>query len=270
LGETEMAGNLQIRGIKFNLQEVHMIITHVKDMNVKEVKVGQKSTLNCFSYKDKKPFVGSKPMEDGSPRYCPENATERAMNEFCNPCRNHIVIAGIYCKPDGQPVLKKDEEGNAKPVFIFIRGKGTKYSNVSNFLNEMYQMDLDPIFEPVTEKSKEFEKQVVNNKRFVVKITIGEVGSNYGPKKVFVLEPGQQLDKKTTLDILSVAKKTLPKFNDKFDWSKKAKKSDSDSGMLKMESGKSSKPEGNMGTKNEKKEEPESEGFSFDDINFNV
>lgn len=261
-GETEIAGNLQIRGIQYNLQEVNMIITHVKDMNVKNVKISGKDAIGCFSYKDSKPFKGSKPMDDGSPRYCPENATERSLNEFCAPCRNHIIIAGIYCKPDGSPVLKKDEDGKPSPIFIFIRGKGTKYGNVSNYLNDCYQMDLDPFFEPVTEKSKEFEKQVVNNKRFVTKITIGEASSNYGPKKVFVLEAGKKLDKKVTKDILSVAQKTLPKFNEKFDWSKGAKTKQTDSGLMTVDE--------KTNQKSEEVEEPESDSFSFEDIKFNV
>lgn len=269
MGIDEQAGNLQIRGIKFNLQEAHMIIAHTKDVNVKEEtqKGGKRSSIRCFSYKEgAPPHFGTTTLEDGSPRRCPPNAAERATVPFCEPCRNHLLVAGIYCQPDGKPIM--DENG--KPIFIFIRGKGMKYKNVSDYLSEMYKLDLDPMFTPQTDQSREFEKAVVNNKRFVTKITVGETGSQYGPKKVFILEKGQELSKDFTKDILQVSKKTLKKFNDKFDWSKSAAAKTQTTGYAK--------PEGVLNVddpkpqtetkKSEPPKEPDSKPFSFDDVSF--
>lgn len=262
----EESGKFQVRGVEYNLDKVHMIITHTKEIAVKDVQRDNKTVTECFSYKEgQPPFYGTTRLENGQNRMCPANATERATNNFCNACRSQIIVSGLYCNEDGSPILVEN-----KPVFVFIRGKGMKYSNVSAYLNDMFKMDeteIEPLFKPVTEESQKFEKMVVNNKRFVTVITKGTAQSNFGEKTVFVLKPGTKLPDQTVIDILKVTKKTKEKFSDKFDWSK---------GAQTQASG-YTQPEGVLSVdgdtpdeqpQQEAPEAPESKPFSFDDVNF--
>lgn len=214
----ELAGKLQVRGVEYNLDSVHMIITNVKDILAKVKSTATRESIECFSYKSgQAPWHGTSKLENGSLRQCGQTSAERAANSFCSACRSQILVSGIYCDENGNPILDKEN----KPTFVFLRGKGMKYSNISTYLGEMYKLELDPIFTPETEESKKFEKAVVNNKRFVTKITVGEASSNFGMKKVFELEKTVELPKETVLNVLKIAKKTIEKFNEKFDWSKR-------------------------------------------------
>ena len=215
----ELAGKIQIRGFEYNQEEVNMIITNVKDILVKAKILPKGESLECSSFKQgQPPWFGSSKLPTGAFRECGLTSAERAANEYCSACRAQILVSGIYCDDKGNPILDKEN----KPVFIFIRGKGMKYSNVSTYLGELYKMDLDPIFTPVTDESTKFEKAVVNNKRFVTKLTVGTLPSQYGPKAVFELQNTTELVKETVMNILKISKKTISKFNEKFDWSKKA------------------------------------------------
>lgn len=272
---TERAGQLQVRGVEYNLDEVNMIITHTKEVLVKEISRNNRMSLDCFSFKEgSPPWYGTKKMPDSSPRQCPMNSEQRAAVEFCNPCRSQIILAGIYCNADGSPILKEDEEGNKKPQFVFIRGKGVKYNNVSTYLSECFQMEYPPIFNPVTEESTKFEKSVVNNKRHVTRITMGTAPSAHGEKDVFVLSKGQELDPKTVYQILQVTKKTLDKFNEKFDWSKGAGAAASSYAPQEQEDGvipfSDEKNQEEKPPKEEKAPEPKPQqnNFSFEDVNF--
>jgi len=207
----ELAGKLQVRGAQYNLDEVHMIITNVKEILVKVVTVQGKESVQCFSYKSGDPWKGT------SGRVCGITAVERASNDFCNLCKSQIVVSGIFCEKSGKPILNND----GKPMFLFIRARGMKYSNVADYLNEMYKKELTPIFEPITEESKKFEKSVVNNKRFVTNISIGEASSSFGISKVFVLTMGEELPKEVVLKVLKISKASVDNFNEKFDWSKR-------------------------------------------------
>jgi len=271
---TEEAGKLQVRGVQYNLDAVYMIITHTKEIlcNVKNEK--GKETIQCFSFKDGgPPWYGTNRLGDGSARQCPQTSAERALSDFCAPCRAQILVAGIYCKPDGTPILTEEN----KPIFVFIRGKGMRYSNVSNYLSDCYQDEFPALFTPETEESKEFEKRVVNNKRCVTKITKGEEQSSFGSMvNVFEIEKGTQLPNDSVMSILKLSKQTVEKFNDKFDWSK---------GKEAVGYGKKA-PEGVMTIEDSAKTPDESappqetdndspsgdaasgKTFSFDDINF--
>ncbi len=209
----EIAGKLQIRGVEYNLETVNIIVTHIKKILVKTVKAGGQDRVGCFSFKKtpKPPWFGFENKQCGS------NSAERASSDFCKPCREQIVVAGVYCDDTGNPVLKEE-----KPIFVFLRGKGTKYANVSAYLGEMFRMDLDPIFEPVTEASKSFEKAAVNNKRFITKIQKGIADSAHGPKDVFTFEAAGKLPNEAVMNVLRIAKQTQDKFNEKIDWSKTA------------------------------------------------
>ncbi len=218
LNIVEELGKLQVRGVEYNMDEVHMVITHTKDLLAKIKSSGGRDNIECFSYKEgQPPWYGTSRTPDGKQRICPITSAERAANPFCSECKTQILVAGIYCNENGNPILTEDK----KPIFIFIRGKGMRFSNVSDYLNDRYQEDLTPIFEPVTEQSKDFEKRVVNNKRFVTKITKGERESSFGNTVfIFNLSKGIEIPKEAVLKILKLSKETLSKFNDKFDWSK--------------------------------------------------
>ena len=161
-----------------------------------------------------------------------------------------------------------------KPIFVFIRGKGTKYSNVSDYLGNLYNEELSPIFEPPTEQSKEFEKSVVNNKRFVTNIAKGEASSRYGMKNVFVLNKGMELQKDNVLQILQLSKKTLDKFNEKFDWSTGRAAATAGQpqaeGVLGFGEDKAADEATESGEEPKKVEEtpPGDKTFSFDDMEF--
>ena len=273
IGTEELAGKFQIRGVEYNLDEVNMIITHTKDVLARESQSGGRTNVECFSFKPgPPPWYGTTRLQSGDPRQCPQTSAERAVNDYCNPCRAQIVVAGVYCRPDGSPVLSEEN----KPIFIFIRGKGMKYSNVSNYLGDLYKMDLAPIFEPVTDQSQQFEKAVVNNKRFVTNITKGQAQSNYGMKDVFNLKTGAELPKEVVLKILDASKKTLEKFNDKFDWSKRAAVStgygqdEKDEKVLTLDGDTTPVETSSESSTEEPKqsEEKPKQVFSFDDVNF--
>ena len=276
----ELAGKFQIRGVQYNLDEVNMIITHTKEILAKVVTQNRRDNIECFSFKPgAPPWYGTTKLPDQSPRPCPQTSAERAVNDFCNLCKSQILVAGIYCNPDGSPVLTDEK----KPIFIFIRGKGMKYKGVSDYLGDMYKMELSPIFEPQTEESMRFEKQVVNNKRFVTNITKGQESSNYGMKDVFVLKTGAELPKDAVMKILEVSKNTLEKFNEKFDWSKRAsaaatgygqpQEQTPPEGVLTMDTNPAEteqpQQEAQDPAQEEKKEEKPAQVFSFDDVNFN-
>ena len=274
----EESGKFQIRGVQYNLNEVNMVITHTKEILAKIESEKGKDNIKCFSFKEgAPPWKGTTKLESGEQRICPQTSAERAVNDFCSACRSQILVAGIYCKADGTPILTEEK----KPIFVFIRGKGMRYSNVSDYLGKLYmEEDLKPIFEPVTDQSKAFEKAVVNNKRFVTNITGDVEQSSYGNQvNIFVLERGTPLDVKTVKSVLNLSKQTLSHFNEKFDWSKRKT-----SGY-----GTAPKPEGVLPvdvpttqteetkavetkteeTKTEETKAVDSEqSFSFDDINF--
>jgi len=255
----EMPGKLQIRGVEYNLNEVYFIITHTKDILAKIVEQNRQSKIECFSYKDgTPPWYGTTKLPDGAPRPCPLNSNERSLNQFCSPCRSQIIVAGIRCTAEGQPVSV-----DGKPVFIFLRGKGMKYSNISNYLADLYKMDLPPIFIPQTDESRLFEKQVVNHKRFVTKIKVGTSQSRFGDKTVFVLETGIKIPDETVKGLLNIAKKTKDKFKEKFDWSANREASTyapSSGNIMKVDD-----PPAESQT--DPGQAPASKPFSFDDIN---
>ena len=265
----EITGNLQIRGVEYNKQEINMVIVHVKQILAKiEREATGRETTKCFSYQQgPPPWFGTYKGHQ-----CGMNSAERAADEWCKDCRAQLIVAGIYCDDAGNAILNEDK----KPIFVFLRAKGMKFSPVADYLNDMSKKELDPFFTPPTEESLKFEKGVVNNKRFVTKVSIGEVGSNYGPKKVFNLSEGQIIPKENVLEILKIAKKTLDKFNDKFDWSKKESGTPQQAAQPQQqaESGLQEIPDiGNTQSKSTTSPPPETEQtsgktFSFKDLEF--
>ncbi len=262
----EKIEKFQVRGVEYNLDQVHMIITHTKEVLAKIQDERGRDTIKCFSFKEgQPPWYGTSKLSDESQRSCPLTSAERASVDFCNPCRAQLLVAGIYCNEKGNPILTEEK----RPIFVFIRGKGMRYSNVSEYLNNLYNEDLPPIFEPVTDQSKAFEKSVVNNKRFVTNITRGTATSSYQNEvNVFELAKGIEIPKDAILKILKLSKDTVERFNEKFDWSKSRQA---------QTAGYGAKPEGVLSTESETteeaapepaKEESSDKTFSFDDIEF--
>lgn len=272
LNIVEESGKFQVRGVEYNLDEVHLVITHTKDILAKIETEKGRDSIKCFSFREGvAPWCGTTTLADGSLRPCPMTSAERAANDFCSACRMQVLVAGIYCNPEGAPILTDEK----KPVFVFLRGKGMRFKNVSDYLNDLYNEELPPIFKPVTEQSKEFEKQVVNNKRFVTKVTRDVEKSSYGNMvNIFVLEKGPQIPDSAVLKILKLSKETVGQFNEKFDWSKSKKASgygdDSPApaqaeGVLPMD-----EPGEDAVKQPQTTEEKKDDGktFSFDDIEF--
>lgn len=276
IGIVEKPGRLQIRGVDYNLDDVYMIILHVKTVLVKNKQINNQEIVECFSYQDSDPFKGT------SNRICPRNSAERSATEFCKDCRSHIIVAGILCDSNGKP--RKDPEGKA--IFGFLRAKGTKYSPVNNYLNDLYRLDLDPIF-LATKESKEFEKTFVNHKRFVTRITIGSAHTNFGDKSVFELSKLSEtpLKKEQVQSLLKLSKETVEEFHKKFDWSRtmttyvkdteKAASSgltpfDDDSAPAESEKNEEKTTKGKKADKTksveEKVDEAPAEVFNFEDI----
>ncbi|MHA1289756.1 MAG: hypothetical protein ACTSPB_20425 [Candidatus Thorarchaeota archaeon] len=211
-GVQEVAEKLQVRGVEYNLGKAYMIITHVKALLAKiDRDPSGRESVKCFSYQQ-----GDPPWYGTSGVKCGINSAERVVADFCNPCRAQLVVGGLYCDAQGNPVVDKEK----KPTFVFIRGKGMKYSRVADYINNLQSDDFEPIFTPVTDESKRFEKIHVNNKRFVTEIGVATEESNWGPRQVFDLSRGVQLSNETVMNVLRITKKTLDKFNEKFDWSR--------------------------------------------------
>ncbi len=212
LGTIEEAGKFHIRGVQYNMDEVHMIITLTKKVLVKTKTVDKKDKIECFSFQE-----GSLPYKGISETVCGLNANERALNTFCAPCRAQIIVAGILCDSNGSPY--KTPEG--KPVFGFIRGKGMRYSGVSDHLSNLTKLELEPIVQPVTDESRDWEKKHINQSRVVSKLTRDVAQSQYGSSvNVFKFEVGPQLTNEAVEKILEITKKTVDKFKEKFDWSR--------------------------------------------------
>ena len=263
----EKTGNFQVRGVQYNLSEVNMIITHTKEILAKIKSAGGRDTIECFSFKEGgPPWYGTSKLANGESRVCPQTSAERAVNDFCNICRSQILVSGVYCKADGSPILTEEN----KPIFVFIRGKGMRYSNVSDYLGDLYNEEgLTPIFEPVTEQSQAFERAVVNKSRFVTNLTKAIERSSYGNDvNIFVLNRGIELPVNTVKSILQMSKKTIDKFNEKFDWSKSKQAAGyvRPEGVLPVdEEGEKSAEETPVESKPEASDE---KVFSFDDIKF--
>jgi len=209
----EESGKLHVRGVEYNLDELNMIIVLSKKIQTKTERVNNQDRIECFSFQG-----GALPFKGTSGNICGLNKNERSMNPFCEPCKSQIIVCGIYCDAQGSPI--KDNEG--KPIFIFIRGKGMKYMNVSNHLRELYKLDVTSILAPgASDAEIEYEKKNFNQSRVVTKLTRGLEKTSYGGSaNVFVCAMGPQLPDKAAETVINIGQKMVDKFIDKFDWSK--------------------------------------------------
>jgi hypothetical protein len=210
IGVAEQAGKLQVRGVDYNLDEVYGIIIHIQNILVKSVQKQGRESTECFAW-----CSTDAPWKGTSGRPCGRKAVDRAATPFCSDCKSQILMGFIRCNPDGSVYTTPDK----KPVYMFIRGKGVKYSNVSNYIGQLSQMNLDPVFEDRSQKTIDFEKAKVNHKRFVTKITIGSYKSKFGNKSVFEFAIAHDVPKESIVGLLKISKSTVPNFKEKFDWS---------------------------------------------------
>jgi len=118
---------------------------------------------------------------------------------------------------NGTPIKNPNKDNSL--VFVFLKGKGMKYGNVSDYLTELYKAEFQPlILSDPAEKEK--EKKLINNKRVITKITITEqMSQRFGKKKVFKLERSKELPIDTVKKLVHLSIKLVPEFNKKFDWS---------------------------------------------------
>jgi len=209
----EEAGKIHIRGVQYNLDELNMIIILSKKIQVKTSRHNNQDRIDCFSFQS-----GELPYKGTSGNVCGLNKNERAMNPFCEPCKSQIIVCGIYCDATGNPIKDDDQ----KPIFIFIRGKGMKYMNVSNHLRDLYKLEVPSILaDGASDAEKEYEKQHFNQSRVVTKLTRGIEKTQYGgTANVFKCEIGPQLPDKAAETVIGIGQKMIDKFIEKFDWSK--------------------------------------------------
>lgn len=252
IGVIEEVGKLQIRGIQYNLNEVNLIITHVKPVLAKKEKINNKVRMICFSYQNTKPWRG----KEG--RICPTSRDDRDSTPVCQGCRGEIIVSGILSDTNGKPLVN-----DGKPIFVFIRGKGIKSPNVYEYLDKIAKMEIEP---PIFPDNPTLEKMVAKNKRHVTKVTVTTTNSQHGIKTVFGLDTGIRLKDEFVMEVLKIQKKTLQQFNDKFDWSGNMQ-SDSSNDSASDYSSESTQEQSQP--QEQSPSEPQSgENFSFDDVKF--
>ncbi len=208
----EIPGKLQIRGFQYNLNKIYMIITHVKRILVKKEKDNNnKDRVTCFSFMKGKIFKGT------TDNICPSNRKDRDATPSCSGCRGELIVAGILTNEQGIPIMIEDEDrGTNKSVFIFIRGSGVRYGNISTYLDNLSKEDIQP---PIFPDNQILEKMIAQNKRYVTVITTGEEKTKFGMKKVFNLNTGTKITDVMVKKVIDIQRKTLPQFCEKFDWS---------------------------------------------------
>jgi len=205
IGVFEEAGKLHIRGVQYNLNEVYMIITHVKTVLIRKERSNNREKVVCFSYQNTNPWKGR------SNKICPTNREERDSTTECTGCRSEIIISGILCEKNGIPILIDN-----KPIFVFIRGRGIRSPNVYEYLEKLSKMEVNP---PIFPDDPTLEKLVAKNKRHVTIVGMTTTNSKHGIKNVFSFDVGSKLEDSFVKDILRIQKKTISQFNEKFDWS---------------------------------------------------
>jgi hypothetical protein len=218
----EVAGKLQVRGFQYNLDKINMIITHVKRILVKKEKDQNtnRDKVACFSF-----MKGQKVFKGTSGNICPSNRKDRDATPACSGCRGELIVSGILTNEQGIPIMIDDEDtGTKKSVFIFIRGNGLKYNNISTYLDNLSKEDIQP---PIFPDNQTLEKMIAQNKRFVTVITVGEEKTKFGMKKVFELNTGAKIADAMVKKVIDIQKKTLPQFCEKFDWSSRNNQSHS-------------------------------------------
>ena len=206
LREGEEVGKIQIKDVASNLDTFNMVILNVKKVRANMKMIAGKEVCVCFSYMDSEPYKGT------GGRMC-VSSLDRATHPFCSSCRNQLIVIGLYVDEDGRPILSKSGE----PQYVFIRGKGVKYSPISEYLYQVSTNEYEPIFQPVTTETQLFEKQCVNYMRQVTKVSKGVAETSHGLKPTFELTLGKKLPVELVKKLLKKSKELLPLVRLKFD-----------------------------------------------------
>lgn len=135
--------------------------------------------------------------------------------------KTEYIIAGILLNPDTKEVVKhtKDiEDNNIKagdPVLIYFRCKGTKCNCAYEYVKRVNEAakNLNPLSDnPV------FEQSTINPRRFMIRTSITQKESSYGPVDVFDFNIEKELSVELVQKLLNWAQNTYMKdFDDQFD-----------------------------------------------------
>lgn len=208
----EQNGKLQIRGVDYNKDEVHMIITHVKKVriNSKFDLTQQRTVISCGSKLNTNPWVGT------SGRNC-ASRKDRVNIPECAECKHNIVVFGVLCdNKEGRIKIGAD----GKPVFCFFVGKGIKWEDVNTHLTTLAEQEITPIFTLVTDKSIKWEKENLDfSKRVVTVIKVSYKRSRFNNNllQTFSFDTGAKLTTQQIVSLIEVAKKINPKVDEKLD-----------------------------------------------------
>ncbi len=204
IGIVEKSGKIHIRGVEYNLDEVHGIILHTKPVmiNRKKNPMGKEEVV-CFSFKTTPKSTTGK--------ICPVKRSDRDSNPFCNTCRQEMIITYAYTDSNGKLILKDD-----KPIFIFTRSKGMSYMPTSEYLNELSTCtDELEVYDSVDK-----ERKVANLKKYVTKIEVDEVGTEkWGDVSILRLKRDIKVPIDVVKQMVEYQKNSIDDFIKKFDWS---------------------------------------------------
>ena len=214
MGITEEAGKFQVRGAMYNQDEIYCIVLTSKLVNVNKEKINGREKIICFSYRKSDPPVAFDGFQ------CPPS-TEREKFKRCKNCKTHILFVAMMCDKNGKPIVTDDKQ----PIILFVRGSGVKYKNVSDYLYKLATMDMEPFFPDSTPEKIEFEKNNINQMRVVTKITKGTTDTIHGTKTIFEFDiENENVSEKLVNRLMKYNSELVDEFDEKFDWSKLAKK----------------------------------------------
>ena len=168
----------------------------------------------------------------------------------------------MMCDKNGKPLVTDDK----KPIILFVRGSGVKYTNVSDYLYKLATMDMEPFFPDSNPDKIEFEKNNINQMRVVTKITKGTTDTIHGTKTIFEFDiENEDVSEKLVNRLMAYNSEMVVEFDEKFDWSKLAKKTgynfnDDDTDRLQAPPSSSDNWSSNQSTP------PPSSDNSFDDF----
>lgn len=135
--------------------------------------------------------------------------------------KTEYIIAGILLDPSSKSVVthQKDlEDNNIKagdPVLIYFRCKGTKCNCAYEYVKRVNEAakNLNPLSDnPV------FEQSTINPRRFMIRASITQKESNYGPVDVFDFNIEKELSVDNVQKLLNWAQNTyMEDFDNQFD-----------------------------------------------------
>ena len=135
--------------------------------------------------------------------------------------KTEYIIAGILLNPESKGVVthtKDLEDNNIKagdPVLIYFRCKGTKCNCAYEYVKRVNDAakNLTPLSDNPT-----FEQTAINPRRFMIRTSIAQRESSYGPVDVFDFNIEKELSADNVQKLLNWAQNTyLKDFDTQFD-----------------------------------------------------